>query len=65
MLITVKEKKQSRQGNDAMLCEVWGMALQAKDLAGSRVLRQENLVCWRMKQEGGTRTRSAISWEDF
>lgn len=32
-------------------------ALQAKERASSKVLRQEPLVCCRMRQEGGTQRR--------
>ena len=42
MVITAKEKKYSRQGNDAVPCGVSGMALQAKERACSKALRQQN-----------------------
>lgn len=63
MLLTAKENKYSRQGNDAVLSGVWGMALQGKERAGSKALRQENPSV--LGDVAGRRHKEEIGWQEL
>lgn len=63
MLLSAKENKYSRQGNDAMLSGVCGMALQGNERAGSRALRQENPSVLGDAAEG--RHKEEIRWQEL